>query len=266
MLVDSHCHLSSQEIYGQLDAVIKRAADAGVGYMLNAGGLFDELPRQLEISRKYPNIFAATGVHPHNAATYAGITAEKVLENTAHEKVIGIGECGLDYFYDFSPRDVQIMAFKQMIKASQESGLPLIVHTREAEDDTAEILKTAYRQKPFNGVIHCYSSGWIVAETALEIGFYISASGIITFKKSEDLREAFRKIPPDKLLIETDSPYLAPVPVRGKTNEPANVVHIAKCLADIKKIDLNEMSEITTDNFFNLFTKAKNNKMKDNND
>lgn len=257
MLVDSHCHLSSEEVYSRLDDVMNRAAGAGVDYMLNAGGLFDELPLQLEICRKYPNVFTLTGVHPHNATAYAGITAEDVLKNTVYHEVVGIGECGLDYFYDFSPRDVQIKVFRQMIKAAQESGLPLVVHTREADDDTAEILTESYQQKPFKGVIHCYSSGWKVAEAALKIGFYISASGIITFNKSEDLRQAFKKIPLQRLLVETDSPYLAPVPLRGRVNEPANVIHTAAYLGKIKGLDLTEISAITSNNFFELFAKAK---------
>lgn len=257
MLIDSHCHLSSEDVYVQLDNVMNRAADAGVNYMLNAGGLFDELPLQLEICRQYPNVFTLTGVHPHNATAYAGITVDDVLKNTAYDEVVGIGECGLDYFYDFSPRDLQIKVFRRMIKAAQESALPLVVHTREADDDMAEILTESYHQKPFNGVIHCYSSGWNVAEAALKIGFYISASGIITFKKSEDLRQAFKKIPLQRLLVETDSPYLAPVPLRGQINEPANVIHTAACLAEIKGLDLTKISAITSNNFFELFAKAK---------
>lgn len=236
---------------------MERAKKAGVGYMLNAGGLFDALPMQLEICRKYPNVFTLTGVHPHDANAYVDVSVEDVLSNTKNQKVIGIGECGLDYYYDFSPRDVQIKVFRKMIQASQESGLPLVVHTRDAEDDTIELLADAYKQKSFKGVIHCYSSAWKLAEAALEIGFYISASGMITFNKFEDLRQAFYKIPTERLLVETDSPYLAPVPLRGKVNEPSYVVHTAKCLAAIKSLDLAKISVITSDNFFNLFTKAQ---------
>ena len=257
MLIDSHCHLSSEGVYERLAAVMDAAATSNVAYMLNAGGLFDELPMQLEICRQYPNVFTLTGVHPHNATVYAGVTVEQVINNTLHTEVVGIGECGLDYFYDFSPRDVQISVFKKMIKAAQISGLPLVVHTRDAEDDTIELLTSAYKQKPFKGVIHCYSSAWKLAEEILKIGFYFSASGIITFNKSKDLREAFAKIPTDRLLVETDAPYLAPVPLRGKINEPSYVVHTAECLAEIKELDLAELSEITTKNFFNLFTKAQ---------
>lgn len=256
MLVDSHCHLSSEDIVAYLDAIVNRAHDANICYMLNAGGRFDELPIQLEICRKYAGIFTLTGVHPHDALAYENISCDDVLNMTRHKEVIGVGECGLDYFYDFSPRDVQIKVFKNMIYAAQESGLPLVVHTRQAEDDTAEILRSEYRKKPFKGEIHCYSSNWKVAEAALEIGFYISASGIITFKNSEQLRTDFAKVPLNRLLLETDSPYLAPVPLRGKINEPSYIVKTAEVLAQIKGVDFEDISAITSDNFFNLFNKA----------
>lgn len=257
MLVDSHCHLGSDEIYVGLDAVMQRARAAGIEYMLNAGGKFDELPLQLEISKRYPEVSTVTGVHPHDATDYENITAEDVLKNTLLPQVVAIGECGLDYFYDFSPKDVQIKVLKKMITAAQQSGLPIIIHSREAEDDTAEILTSAYKQKSFTGVLHCYSSAWKLASALLDIGFYVSASGIITFKSSEELRASFAKVPEEKLLLETDSPYLAPVPLRGKVNEPSFIVHTAECLAKIKGLDLNKISAITTNNFFKLFAKAQ---------
>lgn len=257
MLVDSHCHLSCNPLYEDLDGVIKRADMANVKYILNAGGKFDELNTQLEISRRFPHVFTATGVHPHNAAEYAEVSAADVLQNVNYSSVIAIGECGLDYYYDFCPKDIQIKIFAQMIAAAQESGLPLIVHTRDAEEDTAEILQKSYKTKPFKGVIHCYSSKWEIAAAALEIGFYISASGIITFKNSQDLRDCFTKVPLDKLLIETDGPYLAPVPHRGKTNEPQFMTHTAACLAELKGVDFKQICAITSQNFFNLFNKAQ---------
>ncbi len=257
MLVDSHCHLSSDGLYHDLENVIKRADTAGVKAFLNAGAKFDELNIQLEISKRFENIWTVTGVHPHDAADYQHITLEDVLKNTKHPKVVAIGECGLDYFYDFAPRDVQIRTFKTMISAAQESGLPIIVHTREADDDTIELLTNAYQKKPFKGVIHCYSSSLKVAVKALEIGFYISASGIITFKNSADLRQNFAVVPLEKLLVETDSPYLAPVPMRGKVNEPSFVVHTAKVLASLKGVDFEKISAITSKNFFDLFDKAE---------
>ena len=257
MIADSHCHLSSSELYDNLDDIIKRAQNAGVCYFLNAGGKFDELPLQLNNCNKFSNIWTVTGVHPHDALQYQNITAEDVLKNTVYEKVIAIGECGLDYFYDFAPRDIQIKVFREMIKAAQESSLPLIVHTRDAEDDTIELITDAYRQKAFKGEIHCYSSSLELAKQAVDIGFYISASGIITFKNAQDLRDNFSIIPLDKLLVETDSPYLAPVPMRGKIAEPAYVVHTARMLAEIKGITYDKLCLNTTKNFFTLFNKAK---------
>ncbi len=257
MLIDSHCHLSSEEIYPRLDLIIERAQNAGVSYFLNAGSKFDELDKQLDISRRFKNVFTVTGVHPHDAVAYSDITAKDVLQKTENASVVAIGECGLDYFYDFAPKDVQIKVFREMIKASQESGLPIIVHTREAEEDTISILQEAYRKKMFTGVIHSYSSDMWLAEEALKMGFYISASGMITFKNAESLRSAFKKIPLEKLLVETDTPYLAPVPMRGKINEPSFVVHTAQVLADIKDVDMETLSNKTTENFFTLFCKAK---------
>lgn len=259
MLIDSHCHLSSEEIYADLKNIMERAQRTGVTGFLNAGGKFDELPKQLEICDRFENVWTVTGVHPHDAVNYAGVSAEDVLKNTEHNKVVAIGECGLDYFYDFAPRDVQIKVFRQMIKAAQESRLPLIVHTREADDDTIELLREAYLQKPFTGEIHCYSSSLKLAEEALKIGFYISASGMITFKNAETLRQSFKDVPLERLLVETDSPYLAPIPMRGKVCEPAYVAITAKALAEVKGVSFEEICELTTQNFFALFQKAKEN-------
>lgn len=257
MLVDSHCHLGSNEFELTLSDVMRRAQEADVGYILNAGGRFDELARQLAICRHYPNVLTSTGVHPHDALAFSAVTSVDVLKNTTHPQVVGIGECGLDYFYDLSPRDVQIKVFKEMILAAQESGLPLIIHTRQADEDICTLLTQAMRQKPFKGVIHCYSSSWMVAQTALSLGFYLSASGMITFKNAQDLRDCFARIPLERLLVETDAPYLAPVPYRGKVNEPSFVVETAKSLALIKNVDFDKISAITTNNFFNLFAKIK---------
>lgn len=256
MLVDSHCHLSSDEIYNDLQDVIERAHQVGVFCFLNAAGKFDELEKQLEICEKFKNVWTVTGVHPHDAMAYKNVTAEDVLKNTKYDKVIGIGECGLDYFYDFAPKDVQIKVFREMIKAAQESALPIVVHTRDAEADTMDILETAYHKKAFKGEIHCYSSSFELAKCALDIGFYVSASGMITFKNADNLRENFKKVPLERLLVETDTPYLAPIPMRGKTNEPANVRYTAQILADLKGISFEEISQTTTQNFFKLYDKA----------
>ena len=184
------------------------------------------------------------------------MTAETLVEKTKHKKVVAIGECGLDYYYDYSTKENQFNVFKAHIAAAQETGLPLIIHTRDADDDTIAILKEAYKQKTFNGEIHCFSGSEKLAEFALSIGFYISASGIITFNKSGDLRDIFAEVPNDRLLVETDSPFLAPVPLRGHRNEPANVRYVAEKLAQIKNISYEEIAEITSENFYKLFRKA----------
>lgn len=257
MLVDSHCHLSSEEIYANLTEVMNRAKESGVDYILNAGGKFDDLATQLEISKKYPQVFTVTGVHPHDAKDYDQVSCQDVVSNTRFAQIVAIGECGLDYFYDFSPKDVQIKVFKEMIKAAQESQLPIIVHSREAEEDTAELLTSAYKEKSFYGVLHCYSSKWELAKTLLDIGFYVSASGMITFNNAQELRDNFKKVPVSRLLVETDAPYLAPKPLRGKINEPSFIIHTASCLGQIKGLDLKQISDITSKNFFDLFKKAK---------
>ncbi|MBQ2810629.1 MAG: TatD family hydrolase, partial [Alphaproteobacteria bacterium] len=212
MLVDSHCHLCSLQ---NLEDAVEKARISGVAYMLNAGGKFDELQENLDICNRFEGIYTVNGVHPHDAKDYADVTAQDVLKNLQNEKVVAIGECGLDYYYDFSPKDVQIKVLKEMIKAAQESSLPIVIHNRNSDDDMIEIVTSMYKQKPFKGVIHCFSSSWELAQAMLEIGFYISASGIITFNSAQDIRDSFTKIPLERLLVETDTPYLAPVPYRG---------------------------------------------------
>lgn len=256
MLVDSHCHLDFDDFEGDLEEIIARAKENGVTTILNAGNNIGELENQLALSEKYPFIYTAVGVHPHNASEYEQITAQDIIDQTHHKKVVGIGECGLDYYYDYAPRDTQIRIFKEQIKAAQETGLPLIIHTRDADDDTINILGEAYKQKEFSGEIHCFSSSKALADFALSIGFYISASGIITFNKSGDLRDIFETIPFERLLVETDAPFLAPVPMRGRRNEPSFVLHTAEKLAQIRDISLEKLAEITSDNFFRLFRKA----------
>lgn len=256
MLVDSHCHLDFDDFEEDLEEIILRAKENGVTTILNAGNNIDELDKQLELSEKYPFIYTAVGVHPHNASEYEHITAQDFIEQTVHKKVVGIGECGLDYYYDYSPRETQIKVFKEQIKAAQETELPLIIHTRDADEDTINILSEEYKKKPFTGEIHCFSSSKALADFALSIGFYISASGIITFNKSGDLREIFEQIPLEHLLVETDAPFLAPIPMRGRRNEPSFVLHTAERLAQLKNISLEKLAQITSDNFFKLFRKA----------
>ncbi|MBR1605326.1 MAG: TatD family hydrolase [Alphaproteobacteria bacterium] len=256
MLVDSHCHLDYNDFEEDFSEILTRAKENGVTAMLNAGNNIGELDKQLAISEKYPFIYTAVGVHPHNACEYEQITAQDFINQTKHKKVVGIGECGLDYFYDYAPRETQIRVFREQIIAAQETELPLIIHTRDADDDTISLLKEMYQQKPFNGEIHCFSSSRKLAEFALSIGFYISASGILTFNKSQDIRNIFADIPLDRLLVETDSPFLAPIPKRGRRNEPAFVKYTAERLAQLKNIPFAELAQITSDNFYRLFRKA----------
>ena len=256
MLVDSHCHIDFNDFEDDIEEIIQRMKDSGVTAALNAGNGLEDFENQLKLSNKYPFIYTAVGVHPHNADEYTNVTAEDLIANTKHKKVVGIGECGLDYYYDYSAKDNQIRLFKEHIKAAQETGLPWIIHTREADDDTISILDEMYKQKPFSGEIHCFSSSKELADFALSIGFYISASGIITFNKSGDLRDIFETIPNERLLVETDSPFLAPIPLRGHRNEPANVKYVAEKLAQIKNMSYEDMADITSHNFYKLFRKA----------
>ena len=256
MLVDSHCHLDFNDFEEDFGEILERARENGVTAMLNAGNNIGELDKQLELSEKYPFIYTAVGVHPHNASEYPNVTAEDLIAQTSHKKVVAIGECGLDYYYDYSPREEQIRLFREHIKAAQETGLPLIIHTRDADDDMIAILGEEYQKKPFTGEIHCFSSSKKLADFALSIGFYISASGMITFNKCNELRDIFAEVPLDRLLVETDSPFLAPIPMRGRRNEPAFVLYTAERLAQIKDLPLEKLAQITSDNFYKLFRKA----------
>ncbi len=256
MLIDSHCHLDFNDFEEDIDDIIERAKERGINMMLNAGNNIDELDNQLALSEKYPFVYCAVGVHPHNAQEYPDLTAADLLAKTMHKKVIGIGETGLDYFYDYAPRDLQIKLLKEHIKAAQESGLPIIIHNRESDADMMDVLGTAYKEKPFSGVIHCFSSSKEFADFALSIGFYLSASGMITFNKCGDLRDIFCTVPLERLLVETDSPYLAPIPKRGRRNEPAYVYYTAEKLAQLRDLPFEKIAQITSDNFCNLFRKA----------
>lgn len=259
MFVDSHCHIISEEFANDREECIKRAFDEGVGLILDASGGVENAKLQEinDFCRKHKNVYATIGVHPEEAENFTNITAEKIINLSKHEYIIGIGECGLDYYYNSNTKDIQIKVFLEHIKAAQKTKLPLIIHSREADDDMIEILAKEYEKQQFSGELHCFSSSRKLAEFALSIGFYISASGIITFKKSGDLREIFADVPAERLLIETDAPYLAPVPFRGKRNEPAYVIKTAEKLAEIKNLSTEEIAKITTDNFYRLFSKIK---------
>ncbi len=257
MLIDSHCHLDFPELTTDESGVLARARTAGVGGMLTIGTRLDQFERVRAIAERHDNVWCSVGVHPHEAKEEGQRTPDRLIEAARHPKVVGIGETGLDFFYEHSPRAEQAESFRAHIAASRETGLPLIVHTRDADAETGDILEDEYAKGAFPGLIHCFSSGRAVAERALALGLYVSISGIVTFKAAEDLRTIVRDLPLDRLLVETDAPYLAPIPKRGKTNEPAYVAHTAAKVAELKGVSLAELEAATTDNFFRLFTKAE---------
>ncbi|MGD8326436.1 MAG: TatD family hydrolase [Sphingomonadales bacterium] len=257
MLVDSHCHLNYGNLSDDLEGVLNRAKEAGVGTMLAINARLKEYEDVRAIAETHSHIWASAGIHPHEAEAEPDVELSALLERAAHTKTIGIGETGLDYYYEYAPREAQKSNFRTHIEASRETGLPLIVHTRDAEEDTVAILSEEMGKGAFPGVIHCFTASREFAEFALSIGFYISISGIVTFKSAHDLQETAKIIPLDRLLIETDAPYLAPVPMRGKTCEPAFVKHTAQFLADLRGLSLDDLAEKTSDNFFTLFSKAQ---------
>lgn len=254
MLVDSHCHLNMKEFTDNLDQVIKRAREAKVELMQTICTKLEDLPGLLKITEKYDDIYCSVGIHPHDVEEAHEITTENLVKLAkSNPKIIGIGETGLDYYYEHSKRDIQQHAFRCHIQAAQETGKPVIVHSRSADDDTIQILKSERKNKPYKGLIHCFSSTKKLSEEALDMGLYISVAGIITFNNATDLRETVADVPLDRLLIETDSPYLAPVPNRGRTNEPAFVEFVAKKIAEIKNVSFEEVAKVTTENFYRLF-------------
>src|SRR6202045_123905 len=254
MLVDSHCHLDFADFAEERGAVIERARTAGVGTMVTICTRLDEFPAVRAIAESDEDIWCSVGVHPHEAADYAELAAGDLAALAAHPRVIGIGETGLDFHYDHSPREAQEGVFRTHIAAAQESGVPLIIHAREADAEIARILR---EEKATAGVLHCFSSGRALAEAALDLGFYISISGIVTFRNAEELRAIVHDVPLERLLVETDAPYLAPVPYRGRRNEPAYVATTAAAVAALKGIDPAVLAAVTSDNFFRLFAKAR---------
>jgi TatD DNase family protein len=252
MLVDSHCHLDFAK-EEERAGIIARARGAGVRTLLTISTKLEEFPGVRAIAESDPDIWCSVGVHPHEAEVEP-VAAEALVELTKHPKVVGIGETGLDFYYEHSPREQQSQIFRAHLAASRETGLPIIVHTRDADPETIAILE---EEKPRAGVIHCFSTGRELAERAVAMGFYISISGIATFKNAQALRDIIRDLPLERLLVETDAPYLAPVPMRGKTNEPAFMVHTAALVAQLKGVTQDELARVTTENFFKLFSKAQ---------
>ncbi len=259
MLVDSHCHLDFPDFEDQLDDVIADARAAGVGAMVTIGTEVARFDRVLAIASAHDDIYCTVGTHPHEAGAEGekDTGPERLAALAADDKVIGIGETGLDYHYDNAPRAAQKKSFRVHIQAARETGLALIVHSRDADGDTIEILTEEFEKGPFGAVMHCFTAGRGLADAAVGLGFYISFSGILTFKNADAVREIAGAVPADRLLVETDAPYLAPVPKRGKRNEPAYLAHTAAYLADLRGMTPEMLAEQTTANFFRLFTKAK---------
>lgn len=256
MLVDSHCHLDFDDFNEDRKETIQRARDAGVATMVTICTRVTRFEEIRAIAESDRDIWCSIGIHPHQAEEEPVVSVEDLVTRAAHPKVIGIGETGLDYYYDNSPRELQQSSFRTHIAAARETGLPLIVHTRDADDDMADILEDEMGKGAFPGVLHCFSSGRRLAERALDIGFYISLSGIVTFKNAQDLRDIAQDVPVDRILVETDSPFLAPIPNRGKRNEPSFVVDTAAKVAEVKGLDNDALSKASTENFFRLFNKA----------
>ncbi|WP_418152976.1 TatD family hydrolase [Litorimonas sp. RW-G-Af-16] len=256
MLVDSHVNLHGEKFADDLDDVIARAGEADIGYMLNICCNIKDFDAVIEVAERGANIFASVGTHPHDAKDNPDITPDQLIEMAQHPKVIGIGETGFDFHYGYSSQEAQITNFKAHIIASQETQLPLIIHTREADELMMETLKQALDHKHFPAELHCYTSGPELAEWASDQDFYFSVSGILTFKNAHDVRALARAMPDDRIMLETDCPYLAPIPHRGRRNEPAFVREVCQGLADVKGWSFDETAQRTTDAFFNLFQKA----------
>jgi TatD DNase family protein len=257
MLVDSHCHLNYPGLAERQDEVLDAARGRGVGAFLNISTRQSEWGDILATAERHDDVWASIGVHPHEADSHPDLGAAALIDASSHARVIAIGECGLDYFYDKSDRKAQRERFGAHIEAARQTGLPLVVHTRDAEDDTAEILSAAAKQGGVTGVLHCFTGSAHLARKALDFGFYISLSGIVTFKNARDLQETAKQVPLDRLLVETDAPFLAPVPNRGKTCEPAFVADTAAFVSDLRGESLEEVAEATTANFYRLFPGAK---------
>jgi len=255
-LVDSHCHLDFPDFAAERGEVIARARRAGVGTMVTICTKITEFPAIRAIAESDPDIWCTVGIHPHEAASEPDTGEAALVDYANHPKVIGIGECGLDYHYDHAPRDRQAEVFRTHARAAKRAGVPMVVHTREADTDTARLLTEESDGGRLAGVLHCFTSGRELAMHGLDLGFYVSFSGIVTFKSAADLREIVKAVPLDRLLVETDAPYLAPIPMRGKRNEPAFVVHTAAAIAEMKGISADALAEATTANFHRLFSKA----------
>ncbi|MDA7946700.1 MAG: TatD family hydrolase [Hyphomicrobiaceae bacterium] len=256
MLVDSHCHLDFPHLSDQLEDVLARARNADIGTLVTICTRVRRFEQIHAIAEAHDNIFCSVGTHPHNADEERDVSLDEIVALSERSKVVAIGEAGLDYFHDNAPREDQAAGFRRHIAAARNTGLPLVIHTRDADEDTAQILEEEMEKGPFKAVLHCFTAGPELARRGLDLGLYISFSGVLTFKKSDELREIAASVPLDRLLVETDAPYLSPEPMRGRKNEPANVVHTAAKLAEVKSVSRDELAAATTDNFFHLFDRA----------
>jgi len=256
MLVDSHCHLDFPDFADELDAVVARARAADIGRIITISTRVARHAGLLAVADRFPDVFCSVGTHPHNAHEELDVTAADLVARARHAKVVAIGEAGLDYHYDFSPRDAQERGFRTHIAAARESGLPLVIHAREADDDVARILEEETGKGAFPAVLHCFTGGRDLAMRAIALGLSISFTGILTFKNSADLRAIAADLPADRIMVETDAPYLAPGKLRGKRNEPSYVVETAKVLAETRGVTFDEIARQTTENFFRLFAKV----------
>jgi TatD DNase family protein len=256
MLVDSHCHLDFPDLASRLPQVLANAAAAGIGRMVTISTYVRRFETYRALAEAHGSVFCTVGTHPHNAAAEPDLPLEEIVALSQYPRCVAIGEAGLDYFYDKSPRDVQQRVFRRHIAAARKTGLPLVIHARDADADMVRILEEEMRSGAYRAVLHCFSSGPALAETGVDLGFFVSFSGILTFKKSDELRRIAAAVPLDRLLVETDAPYLAPAPHRGHTNEPAYVAHTAKVLAETVGVSEDEIARITTANFYRLFGKA----------
>jgi len=256
-LIDSHCHLNYEGLAERQDEVLENARNRGVSGFLNISTRRREWGDVIGVAERHPDVWASVGVHPHEADAHPDLGATALIEGARHPRVIAIGECGLDYYYDKSDRGAQRERFEAHVDAAAQAGLPLIVHTREAEADTSEILTRAVRDKGVRGVLHCFTGSAELARTGLDLGFFVSLSGIVTFKNARELQETAKQVPLGQLLVETDAPFLAPVPNRGKTCEPAFVADTAAFVAELRGETAEDLAEATTANFFRLFTRAE---------
>tara|TARA_E500000178_G_C16982775_1_gene736645 strand:- start:773 stop:1549 length:777 start_codon:yes stop_codon:yes gene_type:complete len=256
MIIDSHCHLTYEPMSNALNETIDRANKDGIKYMLTISTEDKSFAQILKIVNGYESVYGTYGIHPHEAKLHQHIKSDYIINKVnQNKKIIGIGETGLDFYYNHSEKKDQIYSFEEHISAAQEKNLPLIVHTRSAEKETLQILEKYSKKKETKILIHCFTGSREFAFKLLNLGAYISASGVVTFKKSQDLANTFKDIPNEKILVETDAPYLSPVPLRGKPNEPSYIIHTVKFLSKIKNLSFDEFSKVTTNNFFNLFGK-----------